>query len=205
MKVWPALAAVLLALAGCATPPPAPAPRPDGPALAMDGNVLRHGPSGMAFPAEVAGFRRAGQRIYDAAGTDVSAGYDLVAPRGAMVATIYVFPAPANAGGQSPAVLLFERYKHEISTVHGGAKPVAEERAEPPPGATGTEGWRARYAYTEEFAGARTALRSELFVFCCIAPGWALEYRFTYPERSGLDDAVVRFMRALRVTISAGS
>ncbi len=218
---WPARAALLLALAGCATQGPAPAPAPspsplpsplpssvpalvpDGAALVPEGGVLRHRASGMAFPAEVAGFVRDQPHVYDAAGLDVSLGYDLPGPNGGMIATVYAFPAPTNATSADGARILFARYKDEIAAVRGGARPVAEARAEAPPGAPGAEGWHASYAYTQDFRGARTALRSHLFVFCCIAPGWALEYRFSYPERGGLDAAMQRFLRALPVTIPA--
>ena len=215
MNSWPALAGLLLALAGCATPP---APPPGTAALGLalrqaavasalvaEGSVLRHGASGMVFPVEVAGFRRGMPHVYDAVGLDVSSGYTLAALRGPVVATVYVFPAPANAAGTAALEALFAKYKAEVAASHGGAKPVAEASAPPPPGAGGAEGRHARFAYADMFAGARRALRSELFVFCCIAPGWALEYRFTYTQDSGQEDTVEQFMRGLRVTVPSGS
>src|SRR6187551_3698428 len=79
-------------LAGCPSVPQQPSA---GPAMRDIGNgVIEHSASGMRFLPEIEGFRRGATRQYDAAGMNVSVGYDLPSATTPIAATLYVYPSP---------------------------------------------------------------------------------------------------------------
>ena len=87
-------------LAGCKPPQPTYLAQPE--VIQAQGAYV-HGPSGMTFPTTVGDFQRASITRYDAAGQDMGAGYNLLAPGWAVAATVYVYPAPSLISIGSPS------------------------------------------------------------------------------------------------------
>jgi len=53
-----------------------------------------HKSSGMVFPKKIEGFDRVNITQYDIGEYDVSVGYNYLSPKGNLVCTVYVYPAP---------------------------------------------------------------------------------------------------------------
>ena len=180
-------------------------------ALVQQDDGLRHAASGMRFPPRVAGFEIVEQSVYDAAGRDISVGYNLYRPDAMIVATVYVYPAP-GAGNAKPDAdtraregrAELERRKQEVT----GANPAAVLLEEGPTTLSqpsgSIDGWRASYRMTGKFGRETEVLRSELYVFWGVGKTWALEYRISFPERLGPRPEIGAFMQALPITIPAG-
>lgn len=116
---------------------------------------LVHRYSQFSFPARFGRFHRVMPLQYDAAGRDVSVGYNLDFPP--IVVTVYVYPAEQTTLEQELA-----RRQEEITGMHANARLVAR-------GTTTVSNRKVRalsaeYTYTEKFAGAVQPLRSTLFV-----------------------------------------
>ena len=119
------------------------------------GGPLVHRSSGFTFPLLLGKFHRVMPHQYDAAGYDVSVGYNLEFPPVAV--TIYVYQA-----GQASLEQEFARRQAEVTGVHPAARLVAQ-------GATTVSPEKVRalsadYTYDEKFAGAVQPVRSTLLV-----------------------------------------
>lgn len=173
-----------------------------------------HAPSGMRFPAEVGDFHRVDIIKYDAAGLDVSAGYDLTTLTGGVAATVYVYPAPPLVSIGSPADVVasararlckgeFERRKSEVAASHLGARLTEEKEVPPVQGSASTMGRMATFEFQDLFWGRRQPLQSELYVFCPVGQRWAFEYRFTSPKGFEARGKISEFLAKLQWTISS--
>jgi hypothetical protein len=205
------LALILLvpfAFCGCRSSEPAVV---SGPPFVEQGADLKHAASGMVFPSAALGFAREMPRVYDNTGRDISVGYNLTGAAGAIVATVYVYPAPAlTSFGSSDNVVAdarahltrgeFDRRKQEVLQVHPAAVLLREGQVAFPAGGAG-DGWKAEYSLTETIGGISGPVRSQLFVFCYVGQGWALEYRFSYPESFAAQPKIDAFMNGLHITI----
>ena len=200
---------VMLPLGGC---PLAQSPSTAGPPLVHVGDELVHQASGMVFPADLAGFQRASGHVYNPDGRDISVGYNMAGVTGGIVATVYVYPAPSLISIGSPDNVVasarakltqmeFARRKREIVLSHQDATLLDESADNFVQGSGSLAGWKAVFSYDLNINGIMAPARSQLFVFCFVHGPWALEYRFTYPQRLDASPAINAFMQALRVTI----
>lgn len=146
---------------------------------APDGHVALHAPSGIAFPAVVAGFARDAElHQFDREGRDVSAAYSLqLNGRPGIEATVYVYPAP-----EGPAQTLLEderrRVEREIAASHAGAQPFERGAVAHVQGGLQSSGLRLQYRFPLQMWGADDGHhRSEAFLF--VHRGWFIKYRFT--------------------------
>jgi len=202
------LFAAALPLAGC------PSTRPlDRPVLERAAGPYRHPASGQRFPESVAGFWRLGFATrYDEEGRDVSVGYNLLRPEVAVVATVYVFPAPRHFSLGSPERVVaamketiargaYEATRDAILRKHVGARVVSEtEISEEKQGAV-HRGRRAAFEYEDRFAKARREVASELHHFCFVENAWILEFRFSHPRGQDASGAIAEFLREFEWTV----
>ena len=179
----------------------------NGSAFTQVGTALRHVASGMLFPASVDDFQRVTPFTYDAAGKDVSVGYNAGRP---IVATVYIYPAPSlESFGSPPNVVAdarvrlanaeFERRKREVTDANPGAVLVQERPVTLTQNNVSIDGQEASFTFTGDLGGQMRKLRSELFVFCFLGQTWALEYRISYPEEIDSRAEIDAFMRDLRL------
>jgi hypothetical protein len=195
--------AVALWLAGVG-----PAAAESYPRIFRGGETWVHAPSGMTFPAAVGSFRQTDRMEYDDTGLDVSSGYALEAPGLSIVATVYVYPAPAGTDAGSACREEFERRKSEVLDFNLTARLLSEEPSAPPPGGAGAPGTKATFEAEIGDRGTQRAVRTELYVFCPGGGRWDLEYRITRLREAGpaaAAEAISTFMRTLRWTLNAGS
>lgn len=171
-----------------------------------------HTASGMAFPSKVGNFQRGAVRRYDAEGLDVSAGYDLITPSGAVAATVYVYPAPSLVSiGSPPEVVAsararlsqneFETRKQEILHVHPGARLIQEREVSMPWGSMTYSGRMATFEFEDFFAGQRQVLRSHVYLFSYVGEKWTIKYRFTHPKSFDATKEIEGFMQSLSWTL----
>lgn len=144
----------------------------------------------------------------DAAGTDVTAGYNFRSPSSTIIATIYVYPAPSHVSIGSPADVIqsaranlcaneFERRKSEIKAAHPDAHLLNEDNAVRPHPGPPVLGKTAEYEFS---APNGQPLRSGLFVYCYVGDRWAFEYRFTSQRLPDASERISAFMKALHWT-----
>jgi hypothetical protein len=146
-------------------------------AVTLDGMMV-HVASGFSFPNKIGDFQRVMARQYDAAGRDVSVGYDLNQPQ--IAATIFVY----LSNGRLLETEFVVR-ENEIVAQHQGTKLVDRGTALITP--KKTQALVANYEYTDNFAGRLQLLRSRLIV--AQRGDWDIEYRFTYPASEGAKGA----------------
>ena len=96
------LVPLLILLVGC---PARPRPLNQPQAIFADG-AYTHEKSGMTFPLAVGDFQRGTVLRYDQDGLDVSVGYNLSGEKQAIIATVYVYPAPPLVSIGSPPEIL---------------------------------------------------------------------------------------------------
>jgi hypothetical protein len=140
-----------------------------------DGRI-RHTLSGFVFPKRIGVFEREKMQQYNQAGSDVSAGYNA----GVLIAaTVYVYPAPSEAGAD---VLAHEWASKRAEVLHGhqGVAVLSESPATVSQGGRKYAGRRAEFSYRDIFARTPQNLKSQLLVFRD-GPAF-IEYRFTYPR-----------------------
>jgi len=209
MKTEQLMAAFLftLALCGCTTfnqQPPTLRPDQKG-----------HRASAIAFPATVGLFPRGEVKLYDAAGEDIGAGYDLRNLLNPVAITVYVYPGPKLLSiGSPPEVIAtarkhltdnhFEAIKRELIKYHPQASATADEEVHVIFRGQSLYGRAAAFRSEELFAG-----RIQPVVTCAeiYAYGkWIIKFRATYPaatEKSGGESArtfVKDFIRANELT-----
>lgn len=205
------LALAALALAGCQDPAATSVARP----AALDAqNHYVHVGSGMRFPAAVNDYQRGEIMRFDAAGLDVGVNYLRRREADAsVVATVYIYPAPALVTIGSPADVVatardrlcrneFGRRKRELVAFHPQARLLEECDARAPESLPPVPGRMAVYEFEEPFAGRSQLLRSELWVFCYVTPKWAIQYRFTSPKSAEAESAIRDFMTTLPWSVS---
>jgi len=194
-------------LAGCAAQAPKylqqPAP------VAAQGD-WRLEPSGMVFPAELAGFQRVTVARVSQTQPDAAVSYNLTGEAGPMAATLYLSRAPilptvglspdAVAGARARACRAeFETAKRDISALH--ATRLLEERTVSlRKNARLRRGRLAVLAYPANFAGRRQPLRTDLADFCFAGDDWSLQFQFTYPEGLDGETRLAAFLQALAWT-----
>ena len=203
------LVALALFCSGCPSVPRVSA----GPALRELGRgLIEHSASGMHFPATGGGFTRVGTRQYDAAGLDVSAGYNSVSPSAPIAVTVYVYPSPpVYSIGSPPAVVAdakrtlarreYQRAMHEILQLRPGARILSEEDVPAPAPAAHPSGFLAHFNYSENFAGQIRPVESLLYVYCHVGDAWTIKYRVTYPAGIDARAAIDRLLQDLPWTV----
>ncbi len=209
LRIYALATLLLLALAGCRSVPNV----PSGPSLADVGNgVLQHAASGMRFPNTIDGFTRDGIHQYDAAGRDVSVGYNRLDPAAPVAVTVYVYPSPTIHSFGSPASVVadaratlargeFERVKNEIKQAHPGATLQSEAEAVRSSQGTVRNGLTARFSYTDVFAGSLRPVRSLAYVDCYVGGSWTIKYRITYPAEADVAGLVDSFVHDFQWTV----
>lgn len=180
----------MLVLCGCQSTHTRPPPEP---ITATFRGAYVHAPSMIQMPEAIAGFQRGNITGYDAVGADVSAGYNLVMPNRRVTATVYVYPSAPMTAEQE-----FERRKQEIQQVHAGATLLDQREFSRKENGQSYSGKMAVFEFEDMFAGARTRLRSRLYLFSYVDGKWTVKYRFTYPKSEEAEDAIDDFIREWR-------
>lgn len=167
-----------------------------------------HAASGMEFPETVAGFQRNAIAHFSADAPDVAVNYRLVAPDGAIDATVYLMPEPllptVGLAPDAAAAVRDDACRREFAsrlqeiTQVDHAQQLQQERIAPQIAGETRPGRLARFAYQGMFAGRPQELRSQLARFCFVGGGWSVEYRFTYPADFQAAGWIASFVAALR-------
>jgi len=204
------LLALVVLLSGCPTVPTAQE-------LYQPETISANGPytqtaTGMVFPTSVGAFQRAQITRYDAAGLDMSAGYNLISPQGTIVLTVYVYPSPQISTFSSPAnviqeardTLALDHYaakKREILRAHPNSSLVRESEITLPEGGTIQHGRLAVFTYDQPAGFLMVRSESRLYTFCYVADKWIVEYRITYPLGLDASQSIDDFLQHLPWTI----
>ena len=200
-----ALAALAL-LAGCNSPGTSYDGSGPGVAQAVAQNasnqgIVIHNRSGQEFPVTSGGFQRIS--VSSAAGRDIAGGYVLNLPGGdGIVAVVHVYTEDASfAGGQardSIGYFQFQTRKDLVLKQHQGAVVVSPQKpAFILQQGRNREGYEAIIDYTDTLGGKRQPVRTELYSFAPAAPGFNIEYRFTYPASLDVGQNIRNFMAVL--------
>jgi hypothetical protein len=199
--VFPMVAAVFLC--GCPTVHPQYLERPKP--VAAQGTYV-HPASKIVMPENIGDFQRGRIFRYDVAGSDESAGYNLVTPLHNVAATVYVFPAPPLVSIGSPPDMVetarvhlteneFQDRVQEIELAHPGAVVTDQQDTRQIQGGLLYPGKFAAFEYDDLFGGDRVPLHSYLYLFCFVGDKWAVEYRFTCPEKEDCDKEIQDFIQ----------
>ncbi|MFO0749021.1 MAG: hypothetical protein U1F43_25650 [Myxococcota bacterium] len=158
--------------------------------LPLDTPPVRHAPSGMLFPARLAGLERDAVGTFDGLAEDLSVGYHRIDAAVAMTATVYVYPSSGSLHDD------FVAAEAAVLQQRPGATLLAEGRISLEEGGKSHEGWRAHYLVRDP-SGKTPPQISHLFLFQ--HGPWRLKYRATFFARqhAEADQALLRFMRAL--------
>ncbi len=207
MKIRRYAITLLMALALFGCPPMRPKPVTLPQVINAEGTVT-HAASGMTFPMSVGDFRRNKVIRYDAESLNVSAGYVLGTVTEAVLATVYVYPAPWLVSGGSPANVVadcdqlpqgaFEAEKRAVMNYRPGVILIQESDASLLQNKALHSGKMATLDFEEVFAGHRQLVRSHLYVFCC--GKWVVKYRFTHSLLFNAKKEIDEFMRNLSWT-----
>jgi hypothetical protein len=199
MKTVRTIAALLFAMSicGCAT-----IDRQSPPLLP---GQVGHRESGIVFPETVAEFSRGEVKLYDAAGQDTSAGYNLAAPTNLVAITVYVYPGPRLISiGSPPDVVAaarkhltdghFEGVKGEVVKYHPSATAMSDQETGMTFRGRSLYGRTAAFKAEEVFAGRIQPIvtRAEVYAF----GKWIIKFRITYPVAS--EKAAVESTRAFK-------
>ncbi len=199
-------------LSACATdhPPASTEPPPRPPAAAETATTDApwvHPPSGMIFPANLAGFRREGVGQPSPGHNDTAVSYTLPDNGTPMSVTVYLTPTPPlPTVGLSPDAVAAARARacrqefaaslRDVTELHP-ARRVGEHDVALSRNGRLRPGRLAVFAYPASFAGRRQMVRTELADFCFAGDGWSLQYRFTYPQGADSEPGVAAFLQAL--------
>jgi len=201
----PAVGGLCVVLAACSSTPQHLAKPETIPA----NGPYTHAASGMSFPPAVGEFRRISLLRYDSATRDVSADYFMPDPSGGIAATVFVDPAPPLVPVGSPADLPaaraisceseVDRRKREILNLHPSAQVLQERSVSIVQGGAPHRGKAAEFEYDGTFGGQRQTVHAEVYLFCYVGKGWALEYRFTTPKTYDAGSRIAAFIKNLAV------
>jgi hypothetical protein len=149
-----------------------------------------HEPSTRRFPVQVGDFQRWRMWQYDAAGRDVSVGYNLErSTQRAVAATVYVYP-----GASRP----FADELRDVSKSHARFELASEKDWVLERGTRRLSCRLAELSYEENFARQYGPVGSYLLV--CDDPPWRIKWRFTY--RPTRDTEASRLLRELATAVS---
>lgn len=182
---------------------------PIAPPAASSGSAVRS-PSGIVFPAFVAGFNRIRTASFTAQSADLAAAYDFVGPPGQIAATVYVHPSPTLfTVGLSPESVERARgnacnadivkLKGDLAAAHLQA---AEPRDRPftiVKSGVSQDGRILSSSYRATTQGQPRTILTDLIVFCFLPSqnGYStLEFRFSYPDFPEAPDVIAGFMGA---------
>ena len=166
-----------------------------------------HQATGMKFPPRVNQFVRVKLSRFDAAGRDISVGYNLYLPPvgkavyASVVMTVYIFPTGGSGGPNAAQGDLFntqfEKVKGEIVQAHPGAELIREGGAVLTQNGAPCEGRRAAYRFVVPSSFGPQLVRSDAYLFA--RGDWFLLYRVSYQsQREGFVDVDIRnFMETL--------
>jgi hypothetical protein len=196
------LIAVGLSLAGC------PARRVQvatGPERLTVWGTYVHPASRVWIPERIADFRRDAVIRYDAKGLDVIADYSLVTSSHHIAATVHVYPGPSltSPGSASETAAAaqarrteaeFERCKQEVDRGHPGARVIEQRDVALTERGRSHAGKVAVFEFEDLFAESKIAVRSSLYVFCCVDRRWTIKYRFTHPAAEDADGEMQEFI-----------
>jgi hypothetical protein len=204
----------LVLLAGCpptitkvsGVPPTESVPTP----VSIDrSGPVRHEASGLAFAEGYGEFRRVSAYRYDAAGLDMSVGYDARSPGCRVVTTFYVYPTPRmTLIGAAPDVVAsteqqwLEREYAGVKAVIGSGRGVTGGALENPV-ATPAAGAPLRGKSLRLFMTGDLTSELRLFVY---DHQWFLKYRFTYPTacEAQAHPQIGELLRALPWAVAGG-
>lgn len=190
------------------------APGPDEKPAAPDADAPAvHEASGMEFPSRVAGFLRKNISRFDATGRDIGITYKLPDPLHSILATVYIYPPPewrSQAGGTMPAhhaadplernmlcaheldARRQELHAHHPESTLADAKPATLEQ-----NGSVHEGYHISFNSYELFGAGPQNVSSDFYLFCYATVEWMIAYRFTYPAKTEVGEAIGQFMREL--------
>jgi hypothetical protein len=208
MKNYLGFIAIVLLSSGC---PSVPQPTPRGVTWREIGGSVEHTESGMQFPVSLGEFRRSSVRQYDAAGRDVSAGYDVSSTSVPIAITVYIYPSPAVRSIGSPQSVIaeakrtlargeFRRVMNEIKQAHQNARAISDEEVSALASSDSQLGYLGRVTYTASFAGRVQPVDSLAYLFCFVADEWTVKYRITYPAGADARPLIEAFIRDLKWT-----
>jgi hypothetical protein len=151
-----------------------------------------HVQTGMAFPATVSGAVRHQVNRYNADGSDIGIGYQVVRG-GKMVAYLSIFVYPARpldsdtpGERQRACAALSDGIKRDILSHEADAKLVIEQSVAAPSSNARLHGLRVIYSGGRgNFDGGEQALREQNDLFCFAGRKWLIAYRITMP--AGVD------------------
>jgi hypothetical protein len=132
-------------------------------------------PAGFPMPERVGPFQRVAVTQYDAAGTDISAGYNRVLDGEArpVYATVYVYPA---GGGDLDRY--FDQLLRDLGATHGGATPEFRKNILL---AGRHVGRYAVFGYRDSFPGTTVKMPLRSYVVVYGWEGWWVKWRVTTP------------------------
>jgi len=167
-----------------------------------------HRGSGFIFPTAFDDFRRTSITEYDDAASDVGVGYDLPVKEGAVVVTVFVYPAPQASAMSDPVsrdlqeeglcIEHFAGMKASVIEQHEGAVLTDEGRIRSPSPGYSKQGLRAAFRFESDFRGLKQTVRSEARLFCHVDGRWLISYRITAPAAHDLAPDLDRLMAGLR-------
>lgn len=159
--------------------------------------------TGVIFPEQLQNFLRAEIIKYDENGTNISAGYNHTSKQIAL--TLYSYPAPHISSFGSPQNVIdtakqnlflnaYAQNKNEIMHIHQNCKLITESNYKLTQGIAILSGSHALFTYTDNFAGTRQEVSSELYLF---QVGNSLfKYRITYPININAENEITQFLRS---------
>jgi hypothetical protein len=168
------LAALLVGLSIRASSRSAPNKGLGGPVELHPAGNFTH-PAGFPMPERVGPFRRVAVTQYDAAGTDISAGYDRIldGETRPVSATVYVYPARG-----ADLDRYFDTLLRDLGAQHGGATPEFRKNILL---AGRHVGRYAVFGYEKPFAGTTASIPLRSYVVVYGWEGWWVKWRVTTP------------------------
>lgn len=176
-------------LVACETPPES----HTADSIELGADFVGHAPSGIRFPAALAGFQRGEQKTYDDAGENQSFAYNRANMFERVLLTVYVYPAPSMVSIGSPDDVVqsarrdqlnreFESATALLQRNNSGAVLLSDHEGELPFCGEDLYGRAARYRTPNGWDQPGLNLISRIDL--CRNGRWWIKLRATYPEFS---------------------
>ena len=173
-----------------------------GAASAQPTSVEQAGPylqaaSRTVFPEQVGDFRRSSMTRFDERGDDFSATYNLTGPKGRLVVSVYVYPAPYTPDADAREAACEASFRETTAAIT--AKPgVRRIEQGPAPEVAGVARALRRHASYESrtlFDGSEQDVRTAADLYCYVAGNWLVKYRTTSHHRFDARPEIEQFIR----------